>query len=319
MSSTWTKILKPSGWRAKILLVVILAIFLSLDYWEVVQPIKTFLESDVMAFSIGEFRVTAYLVIKGSLLVFLLFWVTGIISEFGENRIKKINSLRASNKALIVKAFQIAVYFFAAIFFLDVLGIDLTNMAIFSGAVGIGIGFGLQKITSNFISGLILLFEKSVEEEDLVEMPDGTFGFVRHTGARYTLIEEFDGKEVMVPNEDFITSKVTNWTFTNTRGRVEIHVGVSYDCDIENARELILQAASEHPRCSHDPAPQCFLREFGDSSVNFLLYFWVDDVNMGRFEPHSDVMRTIWRKFKEHDIVIPYPQRDIHIKSQETP
>ncbi|WP_051548241.1 mechanosensitive ion channel family protein [Sneathiella glossodoripedis] len=121
----------------------------------------------------------------------------------------------------------------------------------------------------------------------------------------------------MIPNEDFITNRVTNWTFTNPKGRVEILIGVSYNSDIEFARELILQAATENERCSKDPAPQCYLREFADSSVNFLLYFWVDDVTEGRFEPQSDVMRAIWRKFKEHNIEIPFPQRDVHIKSKD--
>lgn len=317
MSNFWTALLKPSGWIAKLLLVVFVGVFFSLGYLEQLLPIKDILESPFLSFEFGETKVSAYLILKGLIATAILFWLTGIISEFGEKRIKSINGVRTSNKALIIKVFQIAVYFIAFILVLDVLGIDLTTLAIFSGAVGIGIGFGLQKITSNFISGLILLFEKSVEEGDLVELSGGTYGFVRQTGARFTLIEGFDGKEEMIPNEDFITNRVTNWTFTNSKGRVEIKVGVSYDCDIEVARDLILLSATEHSRCSLNPKPQCYLQEFGDSSVNFLLYFWVDDVTAGRFEPQSDVMRTIWRKFKENNISIPYPQRDVHIKSKE--
>lgn len=313
----WAVVLKPSGWIAKLLLVIFVIAFFSLDQVDELRPVKKFLESALLTFEFGDTKVSAYLIVKGLIATVILFWLTGIISEFGETRIKSISGIRASNKALIVKIFQIAVYFVAFIFILDVLGIDLTALAIFSGAVGIGIGFGLQKITSNFISGIILLFEKSVEEGDLVELSGGTYGFVRQTGARYTLIESFDGKEEMIPNEDFITNRVTNWTFTNPKGRVEILIGVSYNSDIEFARELILQAATENERCSKDPAPQCYLREFADSSVNFLLYFWVDDVTEGRFEPQSDVMRAIWRKFKEHNIEIPFPQRDVHIKSKD--
>lgn len=121
----------------------------------------------------------------------------------------------------------------------------------------------------------------------------------------------------MIPNEDFITNRVTNWTFSNSKGRVEINIGISYESDIEKAMELILEAAKEHPRCVDDPEPTCYLREFADSSVNFLLFFWVADVTEGRFEPKSDVMRSIWKKFKEHNITIPYPQRDLHIKNPE--
>ncbi len=319
MAHFWTKLLKPSGWIAKLLVVLFVALFFSLGYSEKLEPIKALLDSKALSLELGDVSVSVYMVVKGLLVTIILFWLTGIVSEFGETRIRRIRGIKTSNKALIIKVFQIGVYFLAFIFILDLMGIDLTTLAIFSGAVGIGIGFGLQKITSNFISGLILLFEKSVEENDLVEMGDGTAGFVRHTGARYTLIEDFDGKEVMVPNEDFITGRVTNWTFSNTKGRIDIDLGVSYDCDIELARNLILEAAKEHPRCSIDPEPKCFLREFADSSVNFLLYMWVDDVTEGRYEPKSDVMRAIWRKFKENNIAIPYPQRDLHIVSDQRP
>jgi small-conductance mechanosensitive channel len=198
---------------------------------------------------------------------------------------------------------------------LDFVGIDLTTLTVFSGAVGIGLGFGLQKIASNFISGLILLMEKSIEEGDLIELADGTFGFVRRASARYTLVETFDSKEILVPNEDLITSRVVNWTFSNSSARVELEIGVSYHSDIELARDLILQAAAEHPRCAVTPEPACFLRTFGDSSVNFTLHFWVDDVTEGRWHPHSEVMFEVWRKFKDSGIEIPFPQRDLHIRS----
>jgi len=291
--------------------------FFSLGFLDYLQPMKTFLDSDDLSFKIGTTRFSVYLLIKATVIVVLVFWITGILSEFGENRIKKIRGIKASNKALIVKAFQILIYFIAFIIGLDVLGIDLTTLAIFSGAIGIGIGFGLQKITSNFISGLILLFEKSVENDDLVELTDGTYGYIRHTSARYTLIETFEGKEIMIPNEDFITNRVTNWTYTNSKSRVAINIGVSYESDIEKAMELILEAAKEHPRCVDEPSPSCYLEEFADSSVNFILFFWLADVTQGRFEPRSDVLRSIWKKFKENNIVIPYPQRDLHIKNPE--
>lgn len=317
MNKLWTALLKPRAWIAKLLLAALVIGFFALGFLDYLQPIKTFLDSDALAFHIGEMRFSAYLIIRACITVIMLFWLTGIFSEFGEKRIKTFKNVKASNKALLTKAFQIIVYFLAFIIGLDVLGIDLTALTIFSGAVGIGIGFGLQKITSNFISGLILLFEKSVENDDLVELADGTYGFIRHTGARYTLIESFEGKEIMIPNEDFITSRVTNWTYSNSKGRVAIPIGVSYDSDIEKAQALILEAAKEHPRCIDEPEPVCYLREFADSSVNFLLFFWVSDVTEGRYSPQSEVMFSIWRKFKTHHITIPFPQRDLHIKNPE--
>ncbi|MBT6547667.1 MAG: mechanosensitive ion channel, partial [Gammaproteobacteria bacterium] len=206
------------------------------------------------------------------------------------------------------------IYLVAFLVGLDFVGIDLTTLTVFSGAVGIGLGFGLQKIASNFISGLILLMEKSIEEGDLIELSDGTFGYIRRASARYTLVETFDSKEILVPNEDLITSRVVNWTFSNSSARIEIELGVAYDSDIDLAHDLILAAAREHPRCAIKPEPACFLRFFGDSSVNFILHFWVEDVTLGRWPTQSEVMFSIWRKFKDNGIEIPFPQRDLHIK-----
>lgn len=316
MKGLWVSLVKPRAWVGIFLLTALIFGFFGLGYLGYLDQAKVFLDSDPLSFKVGDLRLSAYTITKATLIIFALFWLAGVLSDFGEQRIKKLRRVRAANKALMIKALQIASYFLAFIIGLDVLGIDLTTLTIFSGALGIGIGFGLQKIASNFISGLILLFEKSIESDDLIELSDGTFGFIRHTRARYILVETFDGKEIMIPNEDFITSRVTNWTFTNSKGRVEINIGVSYEGDIELARELMLDAAREHPRCIADPEPVCYLRQFGDSSVNFILYFWVADVTAGRFEPQSDVMRAIWRKFKENNITIPYPQRDVHIKSQ---
>ena len=315
MNRFWASLLKPSTWISKVLLLLLIVGFFTLDFVESLQPIKLFLDAEDFSIKIGQTRISAYLIIKSIITIVLFFLVTGILSEFGEKRIKSINGIHSSNKALINKAFQIFVYFFGFIIGLNVLGIDLTAFAIFSGAIGIGIGFGLQKITSNFISGLILLFEKSIENGDMVELSDGTYGLIRKTSARYTLLETFEGREMMIPNEDFIINRVTNWTFNNRKGRLQIDIGVAYESDIEKARELILEAAKEFPGSIDDPKPACYLKEFADSSVNFMLFFWLADVSKGRYQAKNDVMLSIWKKFKENNISIPYPQRDIHIKN----
>lgn len=317
MNRFWASLLKPSTWISKVLLFLLIVGFFSLDFVESLQPIKLFLDAEDFSIKIGQTRISAYLIIKSIITIVLFFLVTGILSEFGEKRIKSINGMHSSNKALINKAFQIFVYFFGFIIGLNVLGIDLTAFAIFSGAIGIGIGFGLQKITSNFISGLILLFEKSIENGDMVELSDGTYGLIRKTSARYTLLETFEGREMMIPNEDFIINRVTNWTFNNRKGRLQIDIGVAYESNIEKARELILEAAKEFPGSIDDPKPACYLKEFADSSVNFMLFFWLADVSKGRYQAKNDVMLSIWKKFKENNISIPYPQRDIHIKNPE--
>ena len=309
--------MKPSARLAKLFFGVLIVAFFLVDFLDHLAPMKEVLDSNTLSLRIGDNSFSAYVFAKTIFTIIIVFWLTSIIAHFGERRITSIQGLRESNKELITKAFQTLVYFLAFVIGLDILGIDLTTLTIFSGAVGIGIGFGLQKITSNFISGLILLYEKSIENDDLVELADGTYGFVRHTGARYTLIETLECKEIMIPNEDFITSRVTNWTYNSNKGRLELTVGVSYLSDIEKARELILEAAREEPRCIMDPEPACFLREFSDSSVKFLLFFWIGDITEGRQESRSDIMRSIWRKFKENDIKIPYPQLDLHIKNPE--
>lgn len=317
MNKMLTGLLRPKEWIAKLLLAIVVIAFLATAFFGYLNPVITFLDSDSLAFEVGETRISVYLVAKAIVAITLLFWLAALFSGFSEKKIKTLAIIKSSNKPLITKALQILIYFIAALIALDVLGIDLTALTVIGGAIGIGIGFGLQKITSNFISGLILLFEKSIEDDDLVELEDGTAGFVRHTGARYTLIETFEGRELMVPNEDFITRRVTNWTFSNTKGRIDIDIGVSYGSDLEKVSELILEAANEHPRCSKAIAAECFLVEFGDSSVNFTLFFWVDDIIEGRKRPRSDVLFSIWRKFKENNIEIPFPQRDLHIKNAE--
>lgn len=265
--------------------------------------------------TIGHVRISGYEVVKAIYATAILIWLTSLTSEFGSNRIKEFRRITPSNRELLLKAFQILIYFIAFVIGLHILGIDLTALTVFGGAFGIGIGFGLQKITSNFISGLILLMEKAVEIGDLIELTDGTMGFLRHTNARYTLVETPDGREIMIPNEDFMTNRVTNWTYSNNLGRVEISVLVSYESDPEKARQLILEAALEHPRCIAEPRPACFLQSFGENGLVFQLFFWVSDVTEGRFEPKSDVLFAILKKFNAHKIDMPFPQREIHVKS----
>lgn len=280
------------------------------------HPLITLLRSDAFSVTFGSITLSAYTALKILFTFFILLWVTFAIISFTTHRIKNLSYVSASNRELILKILQIVIYFFAFMIGLDILGIDFKALAVFGGAVGIGIGFGLQKITSNFISGIILLMEKSVEVGDLIEIDNGTYGYLRHTNARYTLIETFDGKEIMIPNEDFITNRVSNWTFTHRKARIEIPVHVSYQSDLEQVKKLILEAAKEHPQCLIDPAPECFLREFGDYAVKFLLYFWIRDVTQGRFNPQSDILFSIWKKFKKHGIEIPYPQQEISIKNK---
>lgn len=316
MKANLKVLLTPRTWVALLILSAILTGSWLLGAFDYIEPVKEFMDSDTMAFSLGDERISAFDIIRTILVVLVIFLAARIIAEYGRVRIRSMTKIKASNRAILAKAYQAAVYFVSFLLILHILGIDFIGLTVFSGAIGIGIGFGLQKITSNFISGLILLFEKSIEEGDLIELGEGLSGFVIETGARYTLVETFEGKEVMIPNEDFITNQVTNWTYNNSQGRVTIDIGVSYDSNINKAHDLILEAAEENPRSSKNPKPECFLVNFGESSVDFKLYFWVDDIISGRNRPKSDILFSIWKKFEAHGIKIPFPQRDIHMINQ---
>lgn len=315
MTNLISRIFKPRGWVNKILVFLALVTILVFNASGELQSVRDFLDSENLSLTLGEQQISAYHIINGLLTFAILIWLSALIVEFAEKQISRFPNVRTANKELFIKIAQITIYILAALLGLDLIGLDLTTLTVFSGAVGIGLGFGLQKIAANFISGLILLMEKSIEVEDLVELSDGTSGFIRKTGARYTLIETFDNKEILIPNEDFITNRVTNWTFSNNRARVEINIGVAYSSDLKLVQKILLTAAKQHPRCVHEPEPKVYLRNFGDSSVDFVLHFWVDDVQNGRWQPQSEVMMEIWDRFAEQGISIPFPQRDLHIKS----
>lgn len=317
MSGLIVKILKPQAWVSRTILLVFLGGFLWAGYAGYLQPVKTVLDAEDMSLLIGSIRISPYTLVKAIFAIITLFWLAGLFSDFGEKRIRALKQIGVGNRALIAKVFQIGVYFVAFLIGLDALGVELAALTVFGGAVGIGLGFGLQKIASNFVSGLILLFEKSVEEEDLIELENGVSGFVRSVGARYTLIETFEGREIMLPNENFITNSVTNWTYSNTKGRVDIPIGVAYGSDLEEVKNTLLEAATEHPRCSKDPKPEVLLENFGESSVDFMLQFWVDDIIEGRKRPRSEVLFSIARKFAERGIEIPFPQRVLHMVCED--
>ena len=254
------------------IVVLPLGIIWVINYMESLAPFLAYINA--YSITLGDITLTPIGFLKSIITVLIFFWLTSIISGQVGRRIKKLDKIKPATREILTKAFDVSVYVIAGLFLLNVLGINLSTLTVLGGAIGVGVGFGLQKIISNFISGIILLVEKSIELDDLIEMDGGIYGFIKKLGSRYTVIEMFDGKEVLIPNEDFITNRVTNWTFSNKIGRVEISVGVAYQSDLNQVKALILEAATSHPKCAAYPPPQCFLREFGDSSVNFLLHFF---------------------------------------------
>jgi small-conductance mechanosensitive channel len=261
---------------------------------------------------IGTIRISIYLTIKAFIVLLILFWLAHLILRKSKSYVENSKTIKSGTKVIINKFIDIIVFAIISIAILKIFGVDMTTLAVVGGAIGVGIGFGLQKIASNFISGIILLFEKSVEIGDWIEI-EGTniFGIIKNFGGRHTLIECFDGKEIMVPNEDFITGKVTNWTYSNNRARIEINIGVAYESDLEKVKEIMFQAARSHPRCLNYPDVECYVTQFGEYDIKFTLFFWVSDITQGRMSAKSEIMMLIWNELKANNIRIPVPQREV--------
>lgn len=289
-------------------------LFFSLPGTPTFDQMRTLLDSDALATYFGKTRISVYGVLKIAVSLAVLLWFAALISGFGQRQLRSLDSVRQPNREILAKLFQIFVYVFAFFIGIEVMGLDLTTLAVVGGAVGIGVGIGLQKIASNFVSGLVLLMEGSVRLGDIIEFTDGTEGTVRRLGARYTLLESCDGRELLIPNDDLVTTRVTSLTHSNREARIEIPISVDYKSDLKKVQDILLKAAASHPSCSKRRPPSCYLRAFGDSSVNFTLFFWIDNVEGGRLEPQSDVLFEIWVAFKAAGIEIPYPHQDLYIK-----
>ncbi|RAK08466.1 mechanosensitive ion channel-like protein [Halanaerobium saccharolyticum] len=269
---------------------------------------------DSLAFNSGNLRISLLLIIKVVIIFSVLFWLAGKLSRLITGRIDKSEDLTPSVKVLLTKIAKFLIFTSAILFTLSAVGIDLSAFAFLGGAIGVGLGFGLQKIVSNFISGIIILADKSIKPGDVVEIGD-VYGWVRKLDTRFVSVVTRSGKEFLIPNEDFITKEVINWSYSDELVRVEAKVGVAYNSDLRLVQELMMQSITEKERILTDPAPNVLLMGFGDSSVNFELRFWISDPRNGIQNIRSQVLLSIWDSFKENNVEIPFPQRDHHLKS----
>ncbi len=297
---TWSRMIAATAW-----VVAALSILGLLD--ETVELL------DSMALQLGGLRISVLLVLKGMLSLALLLWLATLCSRLLEKRISSLPNLTPSVQVLFSKLLKIVLITIAIIAALRSVGIDLTAFAVLSGAIGVGIGFGLQKAVSNLISGVMLLLDKSIKPGDVIAV-GGTYGWVSSLGARYVSVVTRDGIEHLLPNEDLITKGVENWSFSNNVVRLKIPIGVSYKSDIRKVIALCLEAADEVQRIVGDPKPACLLKGFGDSSVDLELRIWIEDPANGVSNVKSEVLLLVWDKFHENDIEIPFPQRDLHLK-----
>jgi small-conductance mechanosensitive channel len=273
---------------------------------------------DSAALSVGNIRISLFMLFKAAIAGAFFFWLGRMSNDAGKKVIRKQDALDVPTRELFAKLFEIALFFIIFILLLQVMGLNLSTLAVFGGALGVGLGFGLQQIASNFISGIILLLERSLGVGDYIELEDGKAGVLKTLNMRSSTLETFDGKEIMVPNEKFITTRFINWTRDDPRQRYEVDFSVSYDSDLHAVKKMVEGAVMSHPMVLDDPEkPDCELRKFGDSGVEFAVEFWVSGLDDGKNKFSSDVLFLIWDVLKENNIKIPFPQRDVHIVSDQ--
>ncbi|WP_371810316.1 mechanosensitive ion channel family protein [Ruegeria sp. HKCCD8929] len=243
-----------------------------------------------------------------------IFWLGRWSNDQSAQFLKKQEDMRPAMRELTAKAIEIGIFGVAFLLVMNIMGISLTSLAVLGGAIGVGLGFGLQKIASNFISGLILLLEGQATVGDYVELDGGEAGIIVKMGARAAILETYDGRWIVVPNEDFITTRVVNFSDSGSANRYEAPFSVSYDTDINKVPALVEAAVAKHPGVLDKPfPPDCELRGFGDSGVDFAVEFWVEGIDDGRNKFMSDVLFLIWNALKEHEIEIPYPHRVVEL------
>ncbi len=273
---------------------------------------------DSWGFSMGDTRISVWSILVVVLVVLSVIAFARIFSRVAHFLLKKIDSLDASQRLLAEKLLSIFVWAFAILIGIDMLGIDLTALAVFSGAFGLAIGFGLQKTFGNLLAGIILLMDRSIKPGDVISVTDASgaegFGQIRKIGIRAISVVTRDKTEYLIPNENLMINQVVNWSYSSRDVRVKAPVGVSYGSDLELVEKLLMQAAIDTPRILNKPEPRILLMGFGDSSVDFEIRFWIDDPEEGLSNIRSDVLKRVWKLFKENKIEIPFPQRDINLR-----
>jgi len=304
-------------WENRVTLVIWLAF--AAEYLGWLDPIISFLDSIGMA--AGKGRITLWSVLKllFTLTVFVL--VAAWISRWVERRLKRLGNLAPTTRIGIAKFANAFLIGLSILMGLNAAGVDLTALTVLTGAIGLGLGFGLQSIAANFVSGFVLLMDRSIKPGDVISLSgqSGTstenFGWVQELRGRYVVVRDRDGVEMLVPNQQLISNAVINWSYTDPRIRLKLPIRVSYHDDPELAMQMLIAACEGKERVLRDPAPVSRLMHFSDSGIELELRFWISDPQEGVNNVRSDVNRAIWRLFKEHHITMPIAQREIHVRN----
>ncbi len=291
-------------------------IYVTLYFLGIADEIATVLDS--IAISAGAFRLSLWAIVMSIVALVALIWAARVVATVSAARIRRNPDISPSMQELIVKLLQVALYGAAFLIAVRAVGVDLTGLAVLSGAIGIGIGFGLQKVVSNLISGVIILMDKSIKPGDVISIGD-TFGWIMSLGARYISITTRDGREYLIPNEDLITGQVVNWSHSNDLVRLDVHFGTAYGDDPHRVRAIAVAAAAGVTRVLGDPNPVCHITGFGDSSVDYILRFWITDPTDGLTNIRGNVYLALWDAFHENGVTIPFPQREVTMLEPRRP
>ncbi|MGD8478079.1 MAG: mechanosensitive ion channel, partial [Burkholderiales bacterium] len=275
-----------------------------------------------MSISIGNIEISAYGVVRVAIFGSLLFWFGRASNRTGKEMISRQENLDLRTREVASKLLEVGIFFVVSLLLLQIMGINLTALAVFGGALGVGIGIGLQAIASNFISGIIILLDRSVSIGDYVELEDGRTGTVRELNMRSTTLETFDGKDIVVPNEKFIVAPFTNWTHKDKRQRYRVDFSVAYHTDIRKLIDVIKKVVAKHPQVISgedipiEERPDCEIDSFGDSGVNMFVEFWMEGIDDGKNRVGGDLLLSIFEAMREHGYEIPFPQREVRVLNE---
>ena len=294
---------------------------LFLHLLNILEPIIAVLESVEVA--VGNIEISAYGVMRVMLVGSMLFWLGRVSNSTGQEMIRRQEKLDFRTKEVAAKLLEVAIFVVIFLLLLQVMGINLTALAVFGGALGVGLGFGLLAIASNFISGIIILLDRSISLDDYIELEDGRTGIVRELTLRSTTLETYDGKDIMVPNEKFVTESFTNWTHKNKKQRYRVDFSVAYDSDIRKLVEIIKETVASHEQVisgediPFEERPDCEIDSFGDSGVNMFVEFWMMGIDDGKNRVGGDLLLMIFEAMREHGFQIPFPQREVRVLNEK--
>ncbi len=303
ISPAWSRLFALSIWTVA-----------AMDIMGVLAPTIDFL--DQVGINLDGGRLSLLILIKTGIMLAVLLPLSGWLSKFIYQKIQQVSSLSPRVQVLLFKLLKTGFFTMAILLALDSVGFDFHLLAVVGGAIGIGAGFGLQKVVSNLVSGVIILMDNSIRPGDVIEV-GGVYGWIESLHSRFVSVITRDGTSFLIPNDELISNKVINWSFSGPGVRLKIPVGISYSSDVHRAMELMLDAGGAFPRVLKEPPPVCRLIKFGDSSIELELRLWIKDPAKGVVNIKSDIQLKIWETFKEHGIEFPFPQQDLHLKSPQ--